>query len=498
MIKRFAQAWGIAAILLLPSYVNLTSSFGDEQMHVPFPLTRFALAQLCDLAIVALVFAGLMAILRKRKSWTRIRWFLLAFLPVYALVCNLSNFPYYVPFSVLLAAGAAWFAVLAFLVFRAPSIASAFYRLCSAMLTGIAIFALVISVQLVRAAYWHPGPQAYASAIPTQPASKPRLVWILFDELAYKPVFETRDSSLSLPNFDRLRSRSTLYTDVTPIGYHTDVVVPSLLLGRILSGAAYTASKQYLVRTADSPHWQPFDVNASLFGLAKQHGVTTSVAGWYMPYCPIFAGTVTECYWSNDNTEAGDAPSFNDSFAENAWYPLRTVAEQLVAPQKALADVARRQSLSHAASARDLSRHALTVLATSQADLIYLHFPAPHPPPFWDRHTHTFAAGGSYLDALDYSDRLLGQILDVLQAQPRWPATTLIVQGDHSWRTHIWRTLPGWSAEDERVSRGGQWDPRPCLLIHTPGQQGPETVTAPTSLMFVHGFVAGQIQAIAR
>ncbi|MGA2205872.1 MAG: sulfatase-like hydrolase/transferase [Terracidiphilus sp.] len=498
MIKRFAQAWGIAAILLLPSYVDLTSSFGDEQMHVPFPLTRFALAQLCDLAIVALVFAGLMAILRRRKSWAQIRWFLLASLPVYALVCNLSNFPYYVPFTVLLAAGAAWFALLAFLVFRAPSIASAFYRFCSAVLTGIAIFALVISVQLVRAACWHPGPQAYASTIPAQPASKPRLVWILFDELAYKPVFETRDASLSLPNFDRLRSRSTLYTDVTPIDYHTDVVVPSLLLGRVLRGATYTASKQYLVRTSDSPHWQPFDVNASLFGLAKQHGVTTSVAGWYIPYCPIFAGTVTECYWSNDDTEAGDAPSFNDSFAENAWFPLRTLAEELVAPPKALADVARWKSLSHAASARDISQHAFTALATSHADVIYLHFPAPHPPPFWDRNTHTFAAGGSYLDALDYSDRLLGQILDVLQAQPRWPATTLIVQGDHSWRTHIWRTLPGWSTEDERISHGGQWDPRPVLLIHMAGQQSPETVTASTSLMFVHGFAASQIQALAR
>jgi len=106
--------------------------------------------------------------------------------------------------------------------------------------------------------------------------------------------------------------------------------------------------------------------------------------------------------------------------------------------------------------------------------------------------------GGSYLDSLDYSDRFLGQMLDILQAQPRWPETTLIIQGDHSWRTRIWRTTSGWSEEDERVSQGGEWDPRPLLLIHAAGQTNPAIVSSPTSLMFVHDFVASQIQDLTR
>ena len=130
--------------------------------------------------------------------------------------------------------------------------------------------------------------------------------------------------------------------------------------------------------------------------------------------------------------------------------------------------------------------------------MIYLHIPSPHPHPFWNRRTGQFAVGGSYLDSLDYSDRLLGEMLAVLEKQPRWAATMLLVQGDHSWRTQMWRPQPGWSAEDERVSHGGEWDPRPVLLIHVPGEQDTETVTAPTSLMFVHDFVAAQIQKMAR
>lgn len=496
MIKRLAQAWGIAALLLLPSYVDLTSSLGDEQVHVPFSLARFALAELCDLAIVALIFAGLMMILRRLGAWKRIRWFLLAFLPIYALICNLANFPYYLSVTVVIVACASWCALLALLIFLAPTVASWLYKFSSAALTAIAIFAVVVSVQLVRAAFWHPGPQAFATAIPAPPASRPRLVWIVFDELAYKPVFEERDASLDLPNFDRLRGESALYTHVTPVGIYTNLVIPSLLLGRVVTGANYTLNKQYLVRTADSSRWQIFDVNASLFGLAKERGVTTSITGWYIPYCPVFAGTATECYWSNLDTEAGNATSFNSSFLENLWFPLRTLGEQLFAPQMAWEDIAREKAISHGASVKDLAQHALATLSTSQADLIYLHFPAPHPSAFWDRRTHTFAAGGSYLDSLDYCDRFLGQVLDVLEAQQRWPATTLVVQGDHSWRTMMWRPLPGWSVEDERL-RSDPWDDRPALLIHSAGQQAPATITAPTSLMFVHDFVAAQIRDLA-
>jgi len=360
------------------------------------------------------------------------------------------------------------------------------------------VFAAVVGFQLAYAAFWRPAPHAFSRAIPAPPPAKPRLVWIVFDELAYQPAFETRDPSLVLPNFDRLRGEGTLYTHVVPVANRTTLVLPSLLLGRKVTDSTYTAGNRFLVRTADSPHWRQFDVNASLFGMANQRGLSTSIVGWYLAYCSIFDGAAKECYWSNDDSEMGAPPSRDASFAEHVWFPLRIMAEQFVAPGKTWADLARWQSESHIATVKDLSQHALATLATSQADILYIHLPAPHPPAIWDRRTHVFAVGGSYLDSLDYTDRLLGQILDTLGAQPRWPATTLIVQGDHTWRTYIWRPTPGWSAEDERISRGGQWDPRPILLIHAAGQHNAETVAAPTSLMVVHDVVAAQIQASSR
>jgi hypothetical protein len=498
MIKRLAQAFGFAAILLLPNYVDLTSSAGDERMRSPAPLTKIALAQITDLVIVALVFLIAMALLRMLKWWPKLRWILMAALPPFLLVRNLNVFPFPVPDAAVLIACLLWFLVLGFLLLRAPSYADKLRRAGGVILTGFAVFAMVVTAQLVRAAIWRPGPQAYAASIPAQPATKPRLVWILFDELAYKPVFESRDPSLSLPNFDRLRSESTAYSEISPIAYWTNQVVPSLQLGRVVRAVTYTSDHRYLIRTIDSPHWETFDVNASLFGMARKQGLSVAIAGWCIPYCPLFAGSATQCYWADDDAEDRGPTSLDASFAQNVWFPLRILAEQYTMPAKAWADTANWRSQGHIASVKDMSQHALETISTSQADIIYVHLPVPHPPEFWNRRTHTFGPGGSYLDSLDYADRLLGQILNALQAQPRWAATTLIVEGDHSWRTQLWRKFPGWSAEDERVSHGGQWDPRPLLLIHAAGEQEPKTVSSPTNLMFVHDFVAAEIRSMSQ
>jgi len=462
-------------------------------MRVPVPLTRIALAHLTDLGIVAVLFFALMAGLRRLSAYPTIRWVLMALLPPLLLARNLDVIPFDVPAIAVLALGLAWSGLLLFLILRVPKAAFHLSNAGSTFLAGFVVFALVMTFQLGRATIWRPGPQSFASAIPAADPHKPRLVWIIFDELAYKPVFEARDPSLSLPNFDRLRAESTVYSSVMPIAYRTTRAIPTLQLGRTVTDVEYTADNRYLIQVEEKPDWNLFDADASLFGMARRRGLTTSIVGWYIAYCPVFARVATDCYWSNDDAQDRGPTQLDASFAENVWFPLRVLGEQVISPSRAWADVAAWDSESHIASAKDVTRHALQTLASSNADIIYVHLPAPHPPAFWDRRTGTYAVGGSYLDGLDFSDRLLGQILNILHAQPRWASTTLIVQGDHSWRTAMWRPLPGWSAEDERASHGGEWDPRPFLAIHNPGQQTGETVATPTSLMFVHDVVATRI-----
>lgn len=495
MMKRLAQAWGFASILLLPDYIDLTSQAGDARMRVPFPLTKVALAHLTDMLIVLLVFALLTAVLRRLNGWPAIRWMLVALLPPILFFRNLNVMPTDIPNPVVIALNITWIAIVIVLVWQFRSFATKVRHAGSIILTGFAVFAVVMTVQIARAALWRPGPQAYAHPIPAAPPTRPRLVWVLFDELGYKQTFEARDSSLSLPNFDQLRAKSTTFSDMTPIAYRTTRAVPTLMLGQAVTDVEYTNRNKYLVRIEDK-HWEEFNPGESLIGLAAQHGVTTSIVGWYIAYCPVFEKVATECYWSNDDAQDRGPTMLDESFAANVWFPLQMMMEQFVWPSRAWVDDAAWNERGHIASVEDVSRHALATLATSQADILYLHIPAPHPPGFWNRHTQSFAIGGSYADGLDYSDRLLGQMLAELEKQPRWPSTTLLVQGDHSWRTAMWRPLPGWSAEDERISRGGEWDPRPVLMIHAPGQQDAMTVNAPTSLMYVHDFVAQQINVM--
>ena len=498
MIKRIAQAWAFASILLLPNYIDLTSSAGDARMRSPVPLTRIALAHLADMAVVLALFAALMALLRRLAAWPKIRWGLLALLPVLLFLRNLDVIPFAVPWPAILAASLLWWSLLALLLLRSPMAGQKLRTAGSTLLAGFAVFAVIMTWQLVRATLWRPGPQSFTSSRPSASPQKPRLVWIVFDELSYKYTFESRDPTLHLPNFDRLRNESTLYTQMTPIAYRTTRVIPSLLLGRAVTDVAYTASNRYLVQIDEDSHWIPFDAHDSLFGIARQRGLTTSIVGWYIAYCPIFTGIANDCYWSNEDAQDRGPTLQSASFAANLWFPLRIMAEQALAPRRAWTDDADWNSIGHIASVQDVQQHALHTLSTSNADIVYLHLPAPHPVAFWDRRTGKFALGGSYLDSLDYSDRLLGQMLDILSTQPRWANATLIVQGDHSWRTQMWRPLPGWSAEDERISHGGEWDPRPLLMIHTPGQQSAKTIAAPTSLMYVHDAVAAEISALAK
>ena len=62
------------------------------------------------------------------------------------------------------------------------------------------------------------------------------------------------------------------------------------------------------------------------------------------------------------------------------------------------------------------------------------------------------------------------------------------MQGDHSWRTNLWRYSATWTAEDTAASHN-RFDSRPALLIHAAGQSQPASVDAPVPLLGVHAAI---------
>jgi hypothetical protein len=219
--------------------------------------------------------------------------------------------------------------------------------------------------------------------------------------------------------------------------------------------------------------------------------------GWYNPYCTIYRSALDSCYWTNlDRTDGDMAQRY--SLWRNTARPFQGLGIQLVSPELAdrrSCDFDVRQRLQTHLS---LEQHAVELLKQDQEDFIFLHLPIPHSPNIWSRVNDEYArgCGSSYMDNLALADRTLGSLMAILQQSPRWKETTVIVQGDHSWRIMLWDWLPAWTEDDDQASRS-EFDPRPALLIHNAGQTQPETDGRALSLLFVHDALEDVLQGKA-
>jgi hypothetical protein len=290
----------------------------------------------------------------------------------------------------------------------------------------------------------------------------------------------------TLPNFDALRSQSTVFSNALPVGDKTVKVLPSLLSGHIIDRYRFTFDNRLKVQDTGEHGFRPLGGADTVFADAKQQGWRTAAVGWYNPYCTLYSGALDDCYWTNHDVTDGPMAQ-GKSFWQNTYTPLKQVVEQIVEPAQARRDLCSYDVRQRYITYLDLEQHTSQLLQGDQGDFVFLHLPIPHSPNIWSR-THggyTQQCGSSYLDNLALADRELGSIVRSLQSSPRWKDTTLIVEGDHSWRTPLWRRLPAWTGEDDAAARD-HVDSRPAVIIHQAGQTRAAVVAAPWSLLNVH------------
>ena len=489
MFKRLCQCIGLASLILVVNYGDLLGGGADVRMHVPYPLTGICLAQIADILLLGFGLFVVLAFAARTTyySWVRLMVMLLA--PPYLLERTRTVSPLTLTDGVILIFGVLWLALVLLLLLRFPIWYRRVVRVGDAVGVFFAVFAICSIVQLMWVMTWRPGSQqirAVWSKVPQPPRDHPRVVWVLFDELSYDQLFEHRAHDLALPNFDALRAQSTLYTNMQPIGLKTVKIVPSLLSGAVIDDFRYGFDNTFKVHYDGVHGWHGLDGNGTIFHDAQRAGWRTAVVGWYNPYCTIYKSALDSCYWTNlDRTDGDMAQRY--SLWRNTARPFQGLAIQLVSPELAdrrSCDFDVRQRLQTHLS---LEQHAEDLLKQDQSDFIFLHLPIPHSPNIWSRVSDDYArgCGGSYLDNLSLADRTLGSLMGILQQSPRWKDTTVIVQGDHSWRIMLWNWLPAWTDEDDQASRN-EFDPRPALLIHSPGQTQAATDGRALSLILVH------------
>jgi len=483
LLRNLLNGAGIAALILFPTYQGAISNPSSMRMHSPLPLTTFALATVADLLFVSVLVALLCMWMESTRPGQWIR-FCLPALYAGAAIEGIYIYRTGSPKLKYFWGGFALTLLLTWILRRFwPAAYQRMQAVRLAFATGLAVFCIFAMVQLVRLAFWRPTPIlaenfTLADSQPRPP--HPRVVWILMDELSYDQVFGKRAQGLDLPNFDALHQMSTLFTDTEPVTEYTESAVPSLLEGRLISSLKYTPDNRLLVAGQGQP-LSPFRASNTPFAIAKSQEMTTGVVGWFNPYCSMLAPYLDKCYWTDEAMSQG-APLTEDAF----W---RFVAKPWVAYWTVLYPHQRNPSIvNQARDYRSLSGQAQDMVNQEQMDFIFLHLPLPHPPGFYNRRAGQFEADGrtSYLDNLALADKTLGELLSILRASPRWSGTSIVLCGDHSWRTFKWEKQRYWTSEDEAASHGGAFDPRPMLMVHQAGQTASATVDHPVSLMKVH------------
>jgi len=494
MLKTACQSIGLASLILLTNIADLFGGGGNVRLHFPLKLTAICLAHVADIAVLSMFLFLVLTLLHRSPLYPAARVLLAILVPPYIVWRTQSLLPFDLPddFAPILAL--VWAAVLLILLLRYKPWYRRTMRFASTVAAFFVVFAFLSVAQLMWVACWRPDPQGHGAvwaATAQPPRRHPLLVWVIFDELSYDQVFEHRARDLELPNFDALRAQSTLFTDVQPVAYKTAKVIPSLLSGQAIDDFRYTWNKRLIVKAEGTRGFHPLSGTDTVFGYAHQNGWRTSAVGWYVPYCTLFPDVIDDCYWTNWDKLDGPM-ALHDSFWRNLQSPLRQLELQTFAPGRAdrnLCDFdVRHRYQTHI----DLEQHAMNVLSTDQADFVLLHLPIPHSPNIWSRIDEDYiqTCDSSYLDNLALADREMGRILALLQRSPRWKDTTLIVEGDHSWRIDLWNELPAWTDEDDASSRG-VFDPRPALLIHTPGQTQPLTNAEAWPLLRIHDVIKG-------
>jgi hypothetical protein len=264
------------------------------------------------------------------------------------------------------------------------------------------------------AARWQP-PKVPVAGEPRAP----RLVWVLFDEMDYGIAFGAKRPAL--PELDRIVAESFHATNAHPPGATTSELVPRMITGD--QGATKTNAGTL----------------PNVFSRAKQDGIRTAVIGWFINYCGLFSSSLEACWTTAMDAERG---SMGTTAAEMASNQLRNIFENQFRSPFGQPIGAQR----HAIDYKFILRAATEATASPGFDFVYIHFPVPHEPFFYDSSTGRYDLGEKpitgffikdytrYIDALQLVDKSLGQVRRSMEASGVWSNTHVLLTSDHTYR----------------------------------------------------------------
>jgi hypothetical protein len=293
-------------------------------------------------------------------------------------------------------------------------------------------------------------------------SKRSRVVWIIFDELDDRIAFKERPASLSLPEFDRFRTETLVAAAAHPPGAQTGQSIPALLNGSLVHNEVPRGDTALAIWNEDPNQAVIWTSSMTIFAETSADGIRTGVDGVYFPYCTILGRSVSDCR---------DFRSFRSGEAF-----LKRVRRSLVLALDAIPFSYRlwlresqwRNSIEEYQFA---VREGKSLAADASLDLVYIHFPIPHPPAIYDRKSGRLdvASRHSYLDNLALVDVAFGELRRAMEQSGVWEKSTVIVTSDHWWRTYFWKDGPFWGPEDQSTFGGRRPDELVPFMVKLSG-----------------------------
>jgi hypothetical protein len=295
--------------------------------------------------------------------------------------------------------------------------------------------------------------------------AKPRVLWMVFDELDERATFVNRPGDLRLPALDRLRAEAISASQAYPPGSETLLSVSSLLLGKRVRRCTPEGVSQLSIMFEGAARATLWSNEPNIFQRAAELGVRSAVVGWYMPYCRMLKNDLASCSWYPYQTFP---PAANSSLGARMVGQIGSLTPWSI-------------RYDHLRSFRAIMADAERAATDVTLDLVFVHWPVPHDPPIYDRFSQEFVVfrlrhlDDWYPDNLALVDRALGELRTAMEKSRTWEKTTVVVTSDHSLRS--FRTF------------GGRRDPRVPLLIKLAGDKQPVQYQDHLETILIHDLI---------
>jgi hypothetical protein len=376
---------------------------------------------------------------------------------------------------------------------------------------GLAVLLLIVSPFIavtfyqdvalaVRVSHMSFADQPPAATQPVKPGA-PRVVWVIFDELDQRLVFDHRPPSVHLPEFDRLRAQSLGAEHAFAPARMTEMAMPALISGRLISKAEPRGASELMVTYGDSAPPVPWSRQPSVFSSARELGFNTAVVGWYHPYCRVLGASLSSCSWH-------DGPLLRGALQRQASLleVMQQQAADVLITTLGINRLGMDPRLVNRAEREEEVRDYLAILTQGQrlaADpgvgLVLVHLPVPHPVGIYDRARHDFKVSGesSYLDNLELADRALGELRQAMETAGVWDSSAIVVSGDHWWRAEVWSRLDSVTQEEAAVAPATP-DHRVPFVVKLPGEKEPLAYQSEMNTILTHDLLLAVLRGEVR